>query len=99
MNIGEHARELRMMQSLPQQEAAELLGISNVHLCNIEAGKSVPSPDLLDRMNDLYGADVYVYAWCQSGDINKLPKPLRDIASSLAIAWKRQMYKRQSASK
>lgn len=39
------------------QDAADLLGISRVHLLGIERGKGGPSEDLLQRMATLYRMD------------------------------------------
>ncbi len=88
MNLGEHAHELRRSKALTQKAAADKLGITNVHLCNIENDVSIPSPDLLERMSELYGVDLYVYAWCQSGDVERLPGAIREAAAKLTKAWK-----------
>jgi transcriptional regulator with XRE-family HTH domain len=89
--LGKTARDLRETIGLTQRAAAEKLGISYVHLCNIENNKSVPSSALLDRYRELWGVDLYVLAWCRYGDISRLPAPLRQAAADLADAWKHQV--------
>ena len=49
IKIGKTARKLREAKGLTQKAAAEALGISQVHLSNIENNKSYPSKELLDR--------------------------------------------------
>src|SRR5262245_10014300 len=91
ITLGKTARELRVSQGVTQRRAAELLEVSVVHLCNIENGKSAPSPALLDRYRELWGVDLYVLAWCLNGDIEKLPPTVRKHATELGLAWKRQL--------
>ena len=89
--IGKTARYLRDRKGLSQREAAEALGITPVHLSNIENDKSVPSPGLLDRYRELWGVDVYVLAWCLHGDIEQLPEAVRRPMQQLASAWKKEL--------
>jgi len=89
--LGQTARYLRESFGLTQRAAAERLGISYVHLCNIENNKSVPSPELLEKFREVWDVDLYVLAWCLHGDANKLPKPLRKPMNDLAKAWQDQI--------
>jgi transcriptional regulator with XRE-family HTH domain len=89
--LGKTARHLRESLGLTQRAAAARLGISCVHLCNIENNKSVPSPALLERFRELWNVDLYVLAWCLHGDADKLPKPLRKPMAELARAWQSQI--------
>jgi transcriptional regulator with XRE-family HTH domain len=91
IHLGNTARELRCLLGFTQREAARRLGISVVHLCNIENQKASPSPDLLDRFRQLWDIDLYVFAWCQHGDTDKLPPALRKSCRALAAAWKKQV--------
>lgn len=91
ISVGESARILREQFGLSQKEAAAELGITNVHLCNIEKDNSNPSPDLLAKYRELWGVDLYVFAWCRNGDIDLLPKQLRAAARSLESGWKQQI--------
>ncbi len=89
--LGKTARHLRETLGLTQRAAAKALGITCVHLCNIENNKSVPSPALLERFRELWNVDLYVLAWCLHGDAEKLPKPLRKPMVELANAWQEQI--------
>ena len=89
--LGKTARHLREMLGLTQRAAAEALGISCVHLCNIEKNKSVPSPALLERFREVWNVDLYVLAWCLHGDVEKLPEAVQKPMAELAEAWKQQI--------
>jgi transcriptional regulator with XRE-family HTH domain len=89
--LGKTARHLRESLGLTQRAAAEHLGISCVHLCNIEKNKSIPSPALLDRFRELWDVDLYVLAWCLHGDPNRLPKAIRKPMAELSKAWQGQI--------
>jgi transcriptional regulator with XRE-family HTH domain len=47
------------MAELSQTDAAAQLGVSNVHLCNVERGRSLPGFSLLAKAAELYGIDPY----------------------------------------
>jgi len=47
------------MAELTQTHAAERLGVSNVHLCNVERGRNFPTFSLLAKAARLYGLDPY----------------------------------------
>lgn len=91
IHVGEIARELRKTAGLTQRAAADALGVSYVHLCNIENGKSAPSASLLDRCRDLWGVDLYVLAWCRHGDVGNLPTQMRQAASELSKGWQERI--------
>jgi transcriptional regulator with XRE-family HTH domain len=66
---------------------ASALGVTNVHLSNIENSKSFPSQGLIDRFRDEYEVDLYVLAWCRNAERGKNIHPaLRKPASLLAKA-------------
>lgn len=85
--LGETARELRTSLGLTQRAAAKSLGISFVHLCNIEKNRAAPSQALIDRYRELWNVDLYVLAWCNHGNVAMLPKGLRKVATELAKGW------------
>jgi transcriptional regulator with XRE-family HTH domain len=91
VRIGTTAKRLRESLGWTQRETADALSISCVHLCNVENNKSQPSQCLLDRYSELWGVDLYVYAWCQQGNFEELPPPMRAAASTLARAWKKRI--------
>jgi transcriptional regulator with XRE-family HTH domain len=89
--LGKTARHLRESLGLTQRATAKALGISFVHLCNIENNKSTPSPRLLERYQTNWGVDLYVMAWCMDGDLKRLPNGLRRATSELADAWRAEL--------
>jgi transcriptional regulator with XRE-family HTH domain len=89
MHLGDTARDLRETFGLTQRAAADRLGISYVHLCNIEHNKSRPSPELMQKYRDLFGVDLYVYWWCTAGDAAKLPPSMREVTQRLAGQWRK----------
>jgi transcriptional regulator with XRE-family HTH domain len=94
LNLGETARELRERCGISQVVAAKRLGITQVHLSNIENDKARPSPDLLAKYRIVFGVDLYVYAFCTRGDLGGLPKPLRDASTRLADVWRNELDRR-----
>jgi transcriptional regulator with XRE-family HTH domain len=88
IQLGKTIRYVREISGLTQRSAAEALGISDVHLCNIEHDKARPSPELLARIQQEWGADIYILAWCLFGDVKKLPKAVRDPMERLSAAWR-----------
>ncbi len=95
MKLGDTARDLRESFGLTQRAAAGLLGVSFVHLCNIENDKSRPSPELLAKFKDVFGVDLYIYAWCQRGDLAKLPAGMRDVTRRLTDEWTKIIEKKK----
>jgi transcriptional regulator with XRE-family HTH domain len=91
IHLGKTARYLRERKGLSQKAAAEALGITQVHLSNIEHNKSIPSQGLLDRYRELWGADLYILAWCLFGDVNQLPERVRKPMQALAKAWQKEL--------
>ena len=63
MNFAEAAVTIRQHTELSQRAMAKLLGITAVHLCNIERGHSLPSLNLCQRYEETTGYDLYVAAW------------------------------------
>lgn len=90
-NIGAAARELRELKGWTQRRTAAALDITAVHLCNIEAGRNQPSPELLERYRAVFGIDLYVYAWCQCEETESLPESIRESACKLTAEWRRQI--------
>ncbi len=66
---------------------AERLGITAVHLSNIENGKAIPSPKLLSKYQELWGIDLYVLAWCDEPNSDQLPPSVRAVAGELRNVW------------
>lgn len=60
MNFGLTARHLRQLKGITQRAAADLLEISDVHLCNLERGRATPSIELCRKYDEVFGHDLYV---------------------------------------
>jgi len=91
IHIGRTARHVRERKGWSQKATAEALGISQVHLSNVENNMSIPSAALLARYRELWGVDLYVVAWCLFGDASQLPEPVRGPMIQLAKAWKQEL--------
>src|SRR5947209_17633457 len=91
IHLGKAARYLRDRKGMSQRETADAVGITQVHLSNIENNKSLPSATLLARYRDLWGVDLYILAWCMHGDLSRLPESVRTPMEQLAEAWKREL--------
>ena len=85
--LGTAAKYLRDRLGLSQRAAAQELGISYVHLNNIENGKASPSPEMLEKFRDAWGIDLYMLAVGMFSDKATLPAPLRKPLSALTKAW------------
>src|SRR3954469_15290400 len=91
MHLGQTARYVRERKQLTLREAAAKLGISHVHLCNIENNRAVASLQLLEKMKDVYGVDLIVLGWCLYGDLNRLPPAVRAPMKALGDAWMKEL--------
>jgi transcriptional regulator with XRE-family HTH domain len=91
IKLGKTIRFLREQYGKSQIEAAKLLGISNVHLSNLENNKAYPSPDVAAKITSIWGVDLYVLAWCLHGDVRSLPTGVQKAAIELTRALKRQL--------
>lgn len=89
--LGKTARYLRERKRLTQVQAAQTLGITQVHLSNIENNKAIPSHDLMDRYRRAWGVDLHMLAWCLHGDVNDLPEAVRRPMLALASAWRQEL--------
>ena len=60
--LAEQIRFAREQAGFAQNQAAEILEVSTVWLCNIENGHRNPSIDLLARISELYDVTFEVNA-------------------------------------
>ena len=93
VHIGKTAKFVRERRGWTLRGAAASLGVSHVHLCNIENNHAVASLQLLEKMKELYGVDLAVLGWCLYGDPEKLPEAVRGPMKKLAEAWKKELAK------
>ena len=66
MSIGQAVKLCREATGSTQREAAKRLGISNVHLCNIERGHSSLTRGMAARMQRFWGANPMIVAWLRN---------------------------------
>lgn len=93
ISLGKAAQDLRTKLCLSLRHAALELGVSYVHLCNVENGKASPSPEMLEKFHDAWGIDLYMYALAFFPDDRETPKALRGPSKALAAGWKRHIEK------
>jgi hypothetical protein len=91
IHLGQTARYVREHKKMTLREAAAKLGISHVHLCNIENNHAAASLQLLDKVKEVYGVDLMVLAWCLHGDPERLPPSVREPMKALAAAWRKEL--------
>lgn len=91
IKLGSTLKHIREAKALTQRAAAEALGISDVHLCNLEHDKACPSGNLLRKIHETWNVDLHVLAWCLHGDARRLPKSVRRPMEQLAKAWRSEL--------
>jgi transcriptional regulator with XRE-family HTH domain len=91
VSIGNAIRELRNELALSQRGAAEEIGISHVHLNNLENGKAAPTTSVLDKFFAAWGIDLYMYAVVKDDDKERIPAALRPVIGRLESAWKKEI--------
>ncbi len=91
INLGKAAQDLRRRLDLSLREAALELGVSYPHLCNVENGKSSPSPEMIEKFHEAWGIDLYMFALAFHSNDRETPKALRGPLKVLAAGWKRHI--------
>jgi transcriptional regulator with XRE-family HTH domain len=92
--LARTARFVRERRQLTQRAAAKALGVSYVHVCNIERGKATPSVALVERYRTVFGVALHVVAWCLFEDDDQIPESVRRPRAKLAQAWRRELGRR-----
>lgn len=82
MNIGTAIKEMRTDRRLSQKKLAEMSGISQNALCNIEKGYSFPSKDTVKAICDAMDVPV---SWLLFSSITEedVPEEKREIFNAL----------------
>lgn len=93
VHLGKTIKLVRGKHKLSVRAAAIKLGISHVHLVNIENNHAVPSLALLDRFRSVFHVDLAVLAWCLFGEARRLPESVRAPMKALANAWRQELEK------
>ncbi len=91
INLCDAARELRSRIGLSVRKAADELGMSYVHLSNIENQKVSPSPEVIDRFRQAWGIDLYMFAVCKFSDLEEYPERVARPLERLRAAWEREI--------
>jgi transcriptional regulator with XRE-family HTH domain len=91
INLCEAARELRSRLGLSVRSAARELGISFVHLSNIENNKVSPSPEIIDRFRQAWGIDLYMFAVCKFSELEEFPERVARPLERLKKAWEHEI--------
>ena len=89
--IGTTVRYVREKLGMTQKAAAEALGVSSVHLSNVERGVTPPSALLISRFAEVFGVDCYVLNYCTGEDDDDSPERVKQARRKLAEALRRQL--------
>jgi transcriptional regulator with XRE-family HTH domain len=76
---------------MTQKATAEALGVSSVHLSNVERGVTPPSASLMSRLTEVYGVNVSVLCYCTGDDDDDVPERVNLARRKLAEALRRQL--------
>jgi len=89
--LGSTARSVRESLGMTQKAAAEALGVSAVHLSNVERGVTPPSASLISRFTEVYRVDVYVLCYCTCEENDGVSEGVKQARRKLAEALRRQL--------
>jgi transcriptional regulator with XRE-family HTH domain len=90
-SLGSTAKFVRETLGMTQRAAAEALGVSAVHLSNVERDVTPPSASLIARFTEVFGVDVYVLHYCTDDDTEDVPEGVNQARRKLAEALRRQL--------
>ncbi len=91
IRLGETAKYVRQAKKLTQREAGARIGISHVHLSNIETGKAEPSCATLEAMNAVYSVDLAALSWCLHNDASLYSHTIAELMIALSAAWRKEI--------
>lgn len=80
MELGHHLKRARESKRMSQHEVAELLGISQKTLSNLESGKTQPSVVQLAKMGEIYGLDILKLL--SENGVHLSPPPPRNLSEA-----------------
>lgn len=89
--LARTARFVRDQRHMTQRAVAEALGVSFVHVSNVERGRAVPSAALIERYREVFGVDLHVLSWCLFEDDDQIPASIRGHREKLAKAWRAEL--------
>ncbi|QHQ61263.1 helix-turn-helix domain-containing protein [Anaerocolumna sedimenticola] len=83
MDIGKKIRNLRQQKNIPQNDLAQILGVSKSTMSNYERNYSTPDPDILVKLAEYFGVSVdYLFDYEDSRHKFELVKENSDYTSS-----------------
>lgn len=94
INLGEAARHLRERLGLSQRAAAQELGISHVHLNNIENGKASPTAAMIEKYYQAWNIDLYMFAVANFTTDDRVPASLQSAVGKMRQAWNTEIESR-----
>ena len=96
MNFGERLKQLRQEHSWSQPELATAIGIEQSYLSKLENDKSVPSPDMLNRILEAF--NINLETLLEGMDENEIRKHFRSIplVSSHLLALKESAQRKRT---
>ena len=62
-DFAEYLKNLRTEKHLGVRELGRAVGVTGMHISNLEKGKSMPSPDLIVRLAEALDADVDEFSY------------------------------------
>jgi len=89
--LARTARFVREKRQMTQRAAAEALGVSFVHISNIERGRAAPSAALIERYREVFGVDLHVLSWCMFEEDDQIPASIRGPREKLAKALRAEL--------
>lgn len=72
VGLGKRIKKIRESKNFTQEYLAELVGIEQATLSNIERGKSYPSVDTLQKIADSLGVEPYLLYKIEENKLTQL---------------------------
>ncbi len=80
VKIGKRIRELRERAGMTQQQLAEAVAVTSVHLSNVETGNALPGVEVVIRLADYFGVTT---DWILRGNVPGLTDKLGEGMANL----------------
>lgn len=95
MDLGKALRAVRLELGQSQRAAAVMVGVSHVHLNNIENGRASPTLTMLEKFRAAWGVDLYLYAAAMRADLPEYlaARLMRHVSQTVADAKRKQKTK------
>ena len=80
---GVRIKQIRKRENLTQNQFAERIGFSKIHIHNVEAGKVIPSNEFLKRVSTSFSVS---YTWLLTGE-GEMEQPQSNRLDDQLISW------------